>query len=246
VTQNHSRPKKLNTLIKFIYFDVDDTILDHRKAERLALAETYSIFTVLHKADLEDFRERYHHINVDLWQKYGLREIDRPYLEYHRFADTLKWFSIDADPVEIRNTYMNLYRAKWGWVDEAEKILTVLSIKYPIGFLTNGFSEIQRWKAEKFDLHRFGDNYVISEDVGHMKPSSEIFDFATKKAGCNPSEVLYIGDSFVSDIQGGAAFGWKTGWFNRDRSPDPEKVDVADFVFDSFIKLPELIESLGK
>jgi putative hydrolase of the HAD superfamily len=236
----------LNTSLKFLYFDVDDTILDHRRAERLALAETYNLYTVLQKADLEDFRERYHHINVELWQKYGLREIDRPYLEYHRFADTLKWFSIEADPVEIRNTYMNLYRAKWGWVDQAEAVLTRLSESYAIGFLTNGFSEIQRWKAEKFDLHRFGDNYIISEDVGHMKPSAEIFEFATQKAGCLPSEILYIGDSFVSDVQGGAAFGWKTAWFNRDKNPDPEKVKVADFIFDDFTKLPGLIDSFEK
>lgn len=235
----------MNTHIKFIYFDVDDTILDHRRAERLALAETYSIYKVLQKADLEDFRERYHYINVDLWQKYGLREIDRPYLEYHRFADTLKWFSIDANPVEIRNTYMNLYRAKWGWIDGAEDVLIALSKDYNIGFLTNGFAEIQRWKADKFDLHRFGSNYIISEDVGHMKPSAEIFAFATIKAGCEPSEVLYIGDSFTSDIQGGANFGWKTGWFNRDVNPDAQKCAVADFVFNDFTKLPEMIESLG-
>ncbi len=235
----------MNTPIKYIYFDVDDTILDHRKAERLALAETYDIYNVLHKAELEDFRERYHHINVELWHKYGLREIDRPYLEYHRFADTLAWFSIDADPVEIRNTYMSLYRAKWGWVDEAEEVLIKLSGKYPIGFLTNGFSEIQRWKADKFDLHRFGENYIISEDVGHMKPSTEIFEYATLKAGCNPEQVLYIGDSFVSDIIGGSNFGWKTGWFHRDMNPDPNKVKQADFVFSDFTKLPDLIESLG-
>lgn len=234
----------MNTSIKFIYFDVDDTILDHRKAERLALAETYNLFSVLHKADLDDFRERYHHINVDLWQKYGLREIDRPYLEYHRFADTLKWFSIDADPVEIRNTYMNLYRAKWAWVDQAEQTLVDLSKKYPIGFLTNGFSEIQRWKAEKFDLYRFGENYIISEDVGHMKPSTEIFEFATKQAGCRTDQILYIGDSFVSDIHGGSTFGWKTGWFYRDLNSDPEKAKVADFVFNEFTKLPDLIDSL--
>lgn len=210
----------------------------------MALAETYEIYSVLHKVGLDDFRERYHHINVELWQKYGLREIDRPYLEYHRFADTLKWFSIDADPVEIRNTYMNLYRAKWGWVNGAEQTLVDLSRNYPIGFLTNGFSEIQRWKAEKFDLYRFGDRYIISEDVGHMKPSPEIFDFATKKAGCLPEEVLYIGDSYVSDIQGGSSFGWKTGWFNRYSKPDPEKAKLADFDFEEFTKLPDLIDSL--
>lgn len=235
----------MKTSIKFIYFDVDDTILDHRKAERSALAETYNLYAVLQKADLDDFRERYHHINVELWQKYGLREIDRPYLEYHRFADTLEWFNMDADPVEIRATYMNLYRAKWGWVEQAEQTLIKLAGSYPIGFLTNGFSEIQRWKAEKFDLYRFGDHYIISEDVGCMKPSAEIFDFATKKAACDPEQVLYIGDSFVSDIQGGSNYGWKTGWFNRDGFPHSERNNVADFVFDEFDKLPELIESLG-
>lgn len=239
-------PITLKSPIKFIYFDVDDTILDHRRAERQALAEIHSLYEILQTTKLEDFTHRYHLINVELWQKYGLREIDRAYLEYHRFADTLKWFSIEADPVEIRTTYMQIYRSKWGWVDYAHQTLRTLNQQYPIGFLTNGFSEIQRWKAEKFGLYEFGDHYVISEDVGHMKPSKEIFRFATTKVQCPADSIIYIGDSFVSDIQGASDYGWYTGWFNREAQVEEAKKQRASFVFDDFRKLPELIETLGK
>ena len=54
-----------------------------------------------------------------------------------------------------------------------------------------------------------------SEEVGSAKPSPEIFDTAFARMG-HPArgEVLIVGDSLTSDIQGGHDYGIDTCWFN--------------------------------
>ena len=233
----------MNSNIRFIYFDVDDTILDHKSAERAALQLTYDHFAELKRTSIQDLWHHYHTINVKLWQDYGHGLIDRPYLEINRFTLTLNDLGISTiDPNEMRSFYMKCYQKNWSWMEHAEIVLKELHKNYPIGFLTNGFRELQRAKADKFNLMSYGKHYVISEEVGHMKPSREIFEFATKLANVPAHQILYVGDSFPSDILGGSRFGWKTAWFTN--SQDPESIKYATIVFDDLQKLPDLIQNV--
>ena len=229
--------------ILFIYFDVDDTILDHKSAERASLQLTHDHFAELKIISIQDLWHHYHTNNVKLWQDYGHGKIDRPYLEYNRFAFTLSDLKISTiDPDDMRSFYMQCYQDNWSWVEHAENVLNELNQTYQLGFLTNGFQELQRAKADQFKLWTYTNHYVISEEVGYMKPSPEIFEYATKLANVAPHEILYVGDSFSSDILGGSRFGWKTAWFTN--SQDPESIKHATLVFDDLQKLPDLIQNI--
>ena len=57
--------------------------------------------------------------------------------------------------------------------------------------------------------------FVISEEVGVAKPDPAIFDVAFARMGQPAkSEVLIIGDSLSSDMQGGLNYGIDTCWYN--------------------------------
>lgn len=225
-----------NFEIRFVYFDLDDTLIDHKSAERASLQDTRSELTYLQSVDIEELRDAYHLNNSRLWREYGEGNIDRPFLENARIEWTLKDVGIDINKTdEVREIYMKFYKLHWSWISGAEKALQIISGKYPVGYLTNGFSEIQRGKFEKFELGKYSNICVISEDVGFMKPSIEIFAHATAKAGVKPEEILYVGDSFHSDIEGGNSYGWKTAWFVQ--NPDPEKARIADYRFDDYTEL---------
>ena len=233
----------LKSTIRFIYFDVDDTILDHKSAERAALQLTHDHFAALKCISIQELWHHYHTNNIKLWQDYGRGKIDRPFLEYNRFARTLRDLNISSiDPDEMRAFYMQSYQDNWRWIDHAQTVLDELYQIYPIGFLTNGFRELQRAKADQFKLWSYTKHYVISEEVGHMKPSHQIFEFATKLVNVPANEILYVGDSFTSDILGGSTFGWKTAWYTK--SQDPESIKQATFVFDDLLKLPDLIQNV--
>lgn len=233
-------PNKLVTMPSFIYFDLDNTLLDHTRAEQEALRDTKEHFDLLKEIDLNEWKETYHQINVSLWNRYGRQEIDRPYLQHHRFSDTLEALKLDSSfSDEIADYYINRYPVYWSWVDGAQEAFDNIREKYGVGILTNGFSEIQHKKFDKFHFYEKAQHIVISEEVGFMKPQPEIFEHATKITGFDADTILYVGDSYTSDITGGAEFGWKTAWFTNEIKEDEQ--DKADFVFNDFQLLLEAL-----
>lgn len=220
----------------FVYFDLDNTLLDHTSAERAAQAETYKHFDFLQQVSLERWLETYHNVNVVLWDKYGRHEIERDYLQRHRFEDTLAALNLDASQWEsVARFYINRYEDYWQWIEGAKNVYELIRKKYPTGILTNGFLELQQKKFERFGFYEKAKELVISEEVGYMKPQPEIFAHATRRTGLKPEQILYVGDSLTSDIRGGSAYGWKTAWYTPNGIP--EEAEEADFVFEDFGEL---------
>lgn len=222
---------------KFIYFDLDDTLLDHKSAEKAALADLYDCYIELQSVQPDRLIDVYQGVNRDLWEQYGRGEIDRSTLQRKRFETTLKKLDLDTTLyTELGETYMRLYRNHWRWIDGAQKAVTKMSGQFGIGLLTNGFRETQKKKVERFNLEELADPVIISEETGYLKPQPEIFEYATRMAGHAPSDILYIGDSWQSDIQGGAGYGWRTAWFNSNGDP-PGEENPAELTFNRFDRL---------
>lgn len=223
---------------EFIYFDLDDTLLDHKSAERNALGDIHSHYRCFSDTDFEDLVDTYHKINSRQWKLYSEGSIDRQRLQENRFTQTLEGLGIDPGlQEEVGREYMSSYRDHWNWVEGAESAFEAIRSRYQVGILTNGFSETQQAKFDRFNLYDRAKHLVISEDVGHLKPHPKIFKHATSLTGYQPEEILYIGDSYNSDVKGGTGFGWKVAWFTA--NGDTEQHREATFVFDTFEKLCE-------
>lgn len=220
---------------RFIYFDIDDTLLDHRSAQRAALEDMHRTFPALQAVSTETLGTTYARHNHRLWHAYSLGQTDRHSLHRGRFADTFEELGLEvSDPLEIGNAYMQAYRRHWRWIPGAEAALRSLSGHFRVGFLTNGFSETQKKKVQDFGLEALSGPVIISEDVGYLKPSPEIFAYAEAQAGAEAADILYVGDNLVSDIRGGNAAGWQTAWF----TPEPEpQASEASFSFRTFDEL---------
>lgn len=225
---------------KFIYFDLDDTLLDHKGAEKAALGDVHGNFTMFDSVDPENLINIYHEVNSEQWQLYGQGKVDRKQLQRNRFENTLAKLNLDAGRFEeVGNYYMSRYQQHWRWIDGAPAAFNAIRDKFGVGILTNGFSETQKKKFERFKLYEQVQHIVISEDVGILKPQPGIFDYATKLTGQNPDEILYIGDSYSSDIIGGSSYGWTTAWFTS--NGDAAQGTKADFVFSNFDELRRLL-----
>ncbi len=230
----------LNTNPKFIYFDLDDTLLNHKKAEENGLKDVHSYFEELHEVPSEQLINTYHHINKGLWEEYGRGEIDRHILHRRRFEETFIELGIRGELYsEAGKVYMSYYRTHWEWVEGAKEAFDVIRSNYNVGIITNGFAETQWMKIDQFGFRDMVSQIVISEEVGVMKPHSKIFDYSTDCVGCDRSEILYVGDSFASDVKGGKAAGWKVAWFTS--SPTKEGEELADLVFDDWRLLLKML-----
>lgn len=218
---------------EFIYFDLDDTLLDHKKAEQYGLADVYEHFPEFSEITLEQLIDTYHHINKGLWEEYGRGEIDRHILHRRRFEETFNALGIDSTLYEkAGNVYMNYYRNHWEWIDGAKEAYAAISEKYPTGIITNGFAETQWLKIDQFGFKETARQIVISEEIGVMKPHPKIFDRSTELAGVSRAKILYVGDSASSDVKGGKAAGWEVAWFTD--APTKEVAELADLVFNDF------------
>jgi putative hydrolase of the HAD superfamily len=221
---------------KFIYFDLDDTLLDHKKAERAGLRDVHQHFDIFENITETNLLDTYHHINKGLWEEYGRGEIDRHELHRRRFSETLTELALDNSIYEeAGKVYMNYYRNHWEWIEGAKEAYDKIAANYKVGIITNGFAETQRLKIEQFKLRETASQIVISEDVGVMKPHPKIFDYSTDLAGVERDEILYVGDSFTSDVTGGSKAGWKVAWYTR--NPIEQGYKLADLIFDDFDKL---------
>lgn len=228
--------------LKYIYFDIDNTLLNHSKAEAAAQKEIYKLYPEMQSVTEKEWIDGYQEINHKLWLQYQKGEITREELHYTRFNGTMINLGIDSErSVEIGSTYMMKYREHWSWVDGAEEALELITEKFPVGFITNGFQETQRMKVEFMNLGRFGENVIISEEIGVMKPDPKVFDIATEKSASKRDSILYVGDSYSSDILGGRNAGWKTAWFTR-LNGSIQNGQTADLIFDHY---PMLIHFLG-
>ena len=226
---------------KFIYFDLDDTLLDHRLAEQNALCDIHCHFDLFSSTSPQRLMEVYHSINSNQWLLYSRAEVSKEQLQRNRFELTLQELELDPNRHrEVGQQYMQCYQNHWQWIDGAQDAFQSIKEKYPVGVLTNGFAETQKKKFAQFNLYDQARHLVISEDVGVMKPHPDVFEYATELTHHRAEDILYIGDSFSSDVTGGTAFGWNVAWYTQ--NGEAEKHKKADFVFSNFDDLKTILK----
>lgn len=217
--------------IRFIYFDLDDTLLDHSRAERAALQDLYDRHREhMNGCSFEDVHGHYRRINPEVWRAYSSGDIDKEEARTSRFLRLGEAVPIaDSDVVRsLPDAYLEQYACHWAPVPGALEAFGRLAEIVPVGILTNGFAEIQQAKFRRFpEIEETASAVVISETVGFMKPDRRIFEHAERLAGVEASEVLYVGDSLRSDVGGGRAAGWQVAWY-QDAGPNDVSEQQAD------------------
>lgn len=110
-----------------------------------------------------------------------------------------------------------------------------------------GFSggEILRGLLAREGLLEHFSGWAFSDEVGHYKPSPQIFEAALAALDSRPEAAMHVGDLRRTDIAGAAALGMKTARYRAlyDDPSDETSVE-ADFVFDSHLELPAIVERL--
>lgn len=129
-------------------------------------------------------------------------------------------------------------RNRVDFYDDVEPVLRQLrSSGLIIGSLSNGNADVDRvGMGEYFD---FSLNAVSG---GGPKPATTMFIRAAALAGCEPAQVVHVGDDLSSDVAGAIAAGMTSVWLNR--SQGSRTVNQADFEIASLWELPDLIARL--
>ena len=118
-----------------------------------------------------------------------------------------------------------------------------LSNKYRLFLASNGAASVQKGRMTSANLYRFFEKVFISQEIGHNKPSKEIFEGCFAQIpGFDPAKAVMVGDSLTSDIKGGINVGMTTGWVNPSHAPCTDI--VPDYQIEALSQLENLLETL--
>jgi 2-haloacid dehalogenase len=228
-------------MIEFLFLDLDDTILDFHKAERIAICKTIRDFGV---EPTEEVLSRYHTINKWHWEQLELGKMVREEVLVGRFAMLFQEFGVAVDAVTVARTYEKNLSIGHYFLPGAEEAVDALSKKYRLFLASNGTASVQKGRMTSANLYRFFETVFVSQEIGHNKPSKAYFDacFATI-ADFDPAMAMIVGDSLSSDILGGINAGIKTCWVNPAHAA-PKSGITPDYEIEALHQLPALLESL--
>ena len=209
----------------WLWFDADGTLFDYDRAEAAALRNTFSSLTL----PFDDFYlDVYRDINHGLWQALERQEITQAVLRYRRFELLMEAIQLTGSPEQMSSTYVEQLSICSELMDEAYEILMALNEKSQIAVVTNGLKAVQRARLANSTIKGFISRLIISEEVGAAKPQPAFFDTACERCGSpEKGELLIVGDSLTSDMQGGLDYGIDTCWYNPSGVPKPDGFDIT-------------------
>ena len=241
---------------KAVFIDWDDTIGDFVGAAKLALQEMYEKYNLNdYFASLEEFVSLYKPHNLELWDKYGKDQVTKEYLSFDRFFFPLMHGSkggerrlgdkairqeVAALAEQLSEDFLNMTTARFSLLEGAEELVRYLAAKYPLTVVTNGFVEVQYEKFDKSGLRDCFAHIVLSEEVGCQKPNPRIFEEALRMNDLSAEDVVMIGDSWNSDIQGAINAGIDQIWIRKSKDPLPEG-QSATYLVQSLSEVMEIL-----
>lgn len=207
-------------MIRNLFFDLDDTLLDFRAAERNALSQALAAFGI---PVTDALLERYAVINAGYWKRLERGEVTRDTLKVLRYRDLFAESGISGiSPVDFTHIYEERLGDQPFLLPGAAELLARLHGSYRLFAASNGTGRIQRSRLTGAGISGFFDGLFLSEELGAEKPSPAFFDAAFARfPALLRSETVMIGDSLTSDIAGGIAAGLRTVWFNPCGLPLP-------------------------
>ena len=227
-------------MIEFLFLDLDDTILDFKKAEHDALQRSLREFGI---EPTDAICSRYSQINQLHWEALERGEMTRPQVMVGRFEMLFAELGVLGDAAACSRRYMENLGEGHDFLPGALEAVERLSRKYKLYAATNGTKTVQTKRIEQAGLRKYFQNIFISQDIGIEKPAREFFEKCFERIpGFDPQKAMIVGDSLTSDIQGGINTGMATCWVNPGH-----KVSAAvkpDYEIEVLPQLESLLDTL--
>lgn len=211
--------------ITHIFFDLDHTLWDTDKNAKESLKEIHEEIKIQDdfNVSFDLFHATYQKHNDVLWKKYAKHEVTKEDVRINRFKYTLEELNIFDDSINefFASHFVIRTPLKKNLIEGAIELMEVVKNRYTLSIITNGFKEVQYIKLEESGLRKYFEHIFISEEVGHNKPSPDIFKYAIDKSGAADAEsCLMIGDSLEADIYGSTSVGMKAIYLSPESTID--------------------------
>lgn len=201
-------------MITTILWDVDATLLNFVAAEKVAIKALFQKYKLGECTD--EMLARYSKINRTYWERLERKELTRNEVLVGRF---LEFFEKEGLNTDIAADFNEDYQSSLGdtivFNDNSYEIIKSLQGKVKQYVVSNGTITAQSKKLRLSGLGELMDGIFLSEQLGVEKPDGLFFEKVFDEIGpVDKGQVMIVGDSLTSDIQGGNNSGIVTCWYN--------------------------------
>ena len=215
--------------MKWIFFDLDDTLWNFSANSEISLRKLYDISPILKKLfkDINQFIDIYHVNNSLMWDFYAQGKVSTNQLKVERWRRTLatrQFEVLTAVCEELDREYLEILARGDIMFPGVKEMLDNLSKKYMLAVLSNGFIKTQYQKLHFSGLEKYITRTIVSEEIGINKPNPKIFRYAVKETGAT-EPFLMVGDNGETDIFGAMKAGWHAIWYNPAERPFPVSIE---------------------
>ena len=229
-------------MIRNVLFDLDDTLFDFHKAEKIALTKTLVHFGI---DPTEETLALYSTINAAHWKRLELGEISREEVKVGRYRELFKTIGVECDPVKATAYYESMLAIGHYFMPGAPELLGELYRKYRLYIVSNGTAKVQEGRIGSSGIAKYMDGIFISQILGANKPDKQFFDICFAEIpDFSLSETVIIGDSLSSDIKGGINAGITTVWFNPKGIENDNNIK-PDYTIKELSEVPGLLSQIS-
>ena len=200
--------------IKVVLWDIDGTLLNFQAAEKAAINKCFAIHEL--GVCTDEMLAQYSEINHKYWKMLERGEMTKPEILVGRFKEFFEKQGLDVSKAPAFNED---YQIQLGdtvcFEDNGLEVIHALKGKVKQYAVTNGTRVAQKRKLANSGLDQLLDKAFISDEIGVEKPMIGFFDAVWAEIGTfSREEVIIVGDSLTSDMQGGVNAGILTCWYN--------------------------------
>ena len=229
-------------MIRNVLFDLDDTLFDFHKAEKIALTKTLVHFGI---DPTEETLALYSTINAAHWKRLELGEISREEVKVGRYRELFKTIGAECDPVKATAYYESMLAIGHYFMPGAPELLEELYGKYRLYIVSNGTAKVQEGRVGSSGIAKYMDGIFISQILGANKPDKQFFDICFAEIpDFSLSETVIIGDSLSSDIKGGINAGITTVWFNPNGIENDSDIK-PDYTIKELSEVPGVLSQIS-
>lgn len=228
-------------MIKTLLWDIDGTLLDFGKAEAYGIRKCFEQFSLGECTD--EMLERYSVINRKYWEALERGELTKSQVLHDRF---IEFFSSESIKFKHIDEFNDEYQLRLGdkafFCDNALETVMSLKGKYRQYAVTNGTIVAQKRKLTQSGLINIFDDIFISDEIGYEKPAVEFFNAVQEKIGAfSRNEVMIIGDSLTSDMQGGNNVGILCCWYNPYGKENKQRIKI-DYEINNITQVLKILD----
>jgi putative hydrolase of the HAD superfamily len=201
-----------------ILFDLDDTIIAYGDAEVCWQTVCGRFVSQVGVSCVEELLDAIYRTRDWYWgdlERHRQGRLDLMLTRRKVVAEAFSRLGVDAPEVarDLADAYAEMREGRARLFPGAlDTIQHFRNRGIRLGLVTNGGSEMQRGKLERFGLEPYFDHILIEGEFGAGKPDESVFRHMLEQFSVTAENTWMVGDDLQRDISGAQALGLFTTW----------------------------------